>query len=328
MNQQSSLDTWAIVELFGHVKMAGKVSEQVVAGATMLRLDVPQTDEGPGFTRFYGAGAVYSITPTEESIALQAVAVLRARPVTVYGVVVPERLLEDGFDDADGYDTEPDEDEWEDDDEAEAQQTLEERVRQEALALLAQRPVFLDTETTGLLDVDEVVEVAVLDTDGTVLLHTLVKPTRAIGEGSRQVHGISDEDVAEAPTFAEIWPQLVEALQDRQIVIYNSGFDMQKLRQSARANGFGIGDQISPQNVHCAMEMYAHFWGDWDSYHESYRWQSLGNAAAQQGVKIPHDLHRARGDAELTRQVFLKMAGVEEGTQGRRDAGNGGIEDA
>jgi DNA polymerase-3 subunit epsilon len=310
VNKESSLDTWGIVELFGHVKMAGMLSEQVVAGTTMLRLDVPEVEDKPAFTRFYGSGAVYSITPTEESIARQAAAVLRARPVTVYGIVAPERQLEAGFVDDDGYDAgdEEDWDEEEGDDELDTQVAM----RQKALSLLAAHPVFLDTETTGLLDVDEVVEVAVLDTDGTVLLNTLVKPTRLIGEGACQVHGINDADVEDAPTFAEIWPQLIEVLQDRQTVIYNASFDMQKLRQSARAHGLQIADSISLRNVHCAMEMYASFWGDWDDYHESYRWQSLSDAAAQQGVKIPLDLHRARGDAELTRQVFLKIAGEDD----------------
>ena len=61
-----TFETWAIVELFGHVKMAGRVSEQVIAGAAMLRLDVPAADGQAGFTRFYGSSAVYSITPTDQ----------------------------------------------------------------------------------------------------------------------------------------------------------------------------------------------------------------------------------------------------------------------
>lgn len=38
----------------------------------------------------------------------------------------------------------------------------------------------IDTETTGLTYADEIIELAVLNTSGTVLLHTLVKPSRPI----------------------------------------------------------------------------------------------------------------------------------------------------
>lgn len=87
------LDTWAIVELFGHTKIAGRISEQQIAGATMLRVDVPEADNQPAFTRFYGPSAIYSITPTDEQTARRAVGVLCTRPITIYGVVAPERQL-------------------------------------------------------------------------------------------------------------------------------------------------------------------------------------------------------------------------------------------
>lgn len=92
-------ESWAIVELFGHQKIAGCVAEQQIAGTVMLRVDVPGIAEQAGFTRFYGGSAVYSITPTDEATARAAVDVLRARPITVYGVVAPERQIEAGLED-------------------------------------------------------------------------------------------------------------------------------------------------------------------------------------------------------------------------------------
>ena len=94
--ERGTFESWAIVELFGHSRIAGKVSEQVIAGDTFLRVDVPEVDGEAEFTRFYGASAIYSITPTTEGVARQAVAVLQARPVTIYGVVLPERQLKQG----------------------------------------------------------------------------------------------------------------------------------------------------------------------------------------------------------------------------------------
>ncbi len=74
-------DEWAIVELFGHQKIVGKVSEAVLAGGAFLRVDVPAVDERKAFTRFYGPSAIYSISPVDEEIARAAIAQYRHEPV-------------------------------------------------------------------------------------------------------------------------------------------------------------------------------------------------------------------------------------------------------
>ncbi len=58
-----------IVEIFGHAQIAGKVSEQTIAGQGFIRVDVPKTTKRDGFTRFYGPSAIYSMTPVSEEIA-------------------------------------------------------------------------------------------------------------------------------------------------------------------------------------------------------------------------------------------------------------------
>ena len=61
----------------------------------------------------------------------------------------------------------------------------------------------------------------------------------------------------------------------------------------------------------CIMEMYAAFHGAWDDYHESYTWQSLGDAAAQTGVVVEGTPHRALADARAALGVLKHMAGSE-----------------
>jgi hypothetical protein len=58
------LQFWGIVELMGHVKMAGRVSEVQIAGSQMLRIEIP-TDSGI-VTQYFPSGSVYRITPTTE----------------------------------------------------------------------------------------------------------------------------------------------------------------------------------------------------------------------------------------------------------------------
>lgn len=58
---------WAIVELMGHVRLAGRLTEEEKFGAKMGRLDIPSED---GFvTQLFGGGSVYRITIVTEAVA-------------------------------------------------------------------------------------------------------------------------------------------------------------------------------------------------------------------------------------------------------------------
>lgn len=168
--------------------------------------------------------------------------------------------------------------------------------------------VFLDTETTGLGPGDEIIEIAVVDHRGAVLLNTLLSPTVPVSTGAIEVHGIQDADLVRAPTFPDILPQLAAALHDRIVVIYNADFDIAMLEQTARA--YGLPDDIttlfSAAGYHCAMLHYANYWKERGRY--GYRWQKLTNAMEQQEIDVD-DLtqHRALSDAEMTRRLLLKI---------------------
>jgi hypothetical protein len=43
-----AFDQWCIVELFGHTKIAGKVSEAQIGGQSFIRVDVPQIEHQAG----------------------------------------------------------------------------------------------------------------------------------------------------------------------------------------------------------------------------------------------------------------------------------------
>ena len=79
---KESFNEWALVELFGHQKIVGRVSEASLAGGAFLRVDVPAVDENKAFTRYFGPGAIYSINPVTEEIALEMVKRYRNEPVS------------------------------------------------------------------------------------------------------------------------------------------------------------------------------------------------------------------------------------------------------
>lgn len=78
---EQKFETWAVVELFGHNKIAGLCSEQNIAGTNMLRVDVPETDSNPSFTRFVGGASIYAINPVTEEMALFMAFQLNEKPI-------------------------------------------------------------------------------------------------------------------------------------------------------------------------------------------------------------------------------------------------------
>lgn len=81
-----TLDIWGIVELFGHSKVAGKLTEQNIAGTNMLRVDVPETEKQPAFTKFYGSAAIYAINPVTEEVAKAKAHQLSVAPIDAWDI--------------------------------------------------------------------------------------------------------------------------------------------------------------------------------------------------------------------------------------------------
>jgi len=99
----TAFEEWAIVELMGHRRLGGKVTEAELFGTSMLRLDIYDTGSAdPKITQLYGGSAVYCVTPTTEAIARKVGAESMPRPVSRYELERASRP-EPGADDDDGY---------------------------------------------------------------------------------------------------------------------------------------------------------------------------------------------------------------------------------
>lgn len=101
---QMAFEQHCIVELFGHQKIAGKVTEQQIGGASFIRVDIPATPNREGFTKFYHPNAVYAMTPVDEDIAKKAAANFDQAPVKKWELALPAPTVEyDPERDEDGY---------------------------------------------------------------------------------------------------------------------------------------------------------------------------------------------------------------------------------
>lgn len=162
--------------------------------------------------------------------------------------------------------------------------------------------VLLDTETTGLDGGAEIIDLALLDRDGTVLLDTLLRPQRPIPPVVSRVHGLYDHHVRAAPTFPAIWPQLRALLQGRTLIAYNVAFDARLLRQTAERHGLAL---AIPQQD-CAMRRYA-AWRAATRPAAGRAGLSLERACQDHG--IPVGGHRAAADCRATLALLRVMAG-------------------
>lgn len=76
-------DEWGIVEVFGHIRLAGRMTEVERWGTTMMQLDIPGDDADFRATQFLGGGSLFRVTPTDEATA-RRVALSLAPPVHRY----------------------------------------------------------------------------------------------------------------------------------------------------------------------------------------------------------------------------------------------------
>ena len=119
---------------------------------------------------------------------------------------------------------------------------------------LAQTPVaVLDFETTGsAAGFDRVVEATVVrvEPDGRqhIVFDSLIHPQREMG--CTWVHGITDADVADAPTFEQVAPALRAALSGCCVTAWNASFDISFLRFEMERAGW----DCSPPHA-CLMWM-------------------------------------------------------------------------
>lgn len=97
MNENIKFDEWCILELLGHRRVAGRVSEVSIGGGSFLRIDIPMKD-GSTSTQFYSPGSIYCITPTTEEIARTLSVEYQPEPVSRWDLkqlmspVEPERV--------------------------------------------------------------------------------------------------------------------------------------------------------------------------------------------------------------------------------------------
>lgn len=161
------------------------------------------------------------------------------------------------------------------------------------------KTVVFDVETTGLNDAyDEVLQLAIIDGDENVLYNTYVKPYFMTSwEDAERVHGITPEMVENAPYPHEILADAKAIFTSAELIIgYNMLFDIGFLRD------WGLDFNIPSFDV---SENFAPIYGEWDEYHQDYRFKNLSTCAAFFGYEF--QAHDALEDVKATLHCYKKM---------------------
>lgn len=86
MTQTEKFDIWALIELFGHSRMAGRVQERTIGSAAFLQVDVPETKKHPAFSRLLNPSAIYAINPLDEETARHYAETINSAPIKSWDI--------------------------------------------------------------------------------------------------------------------------------------------------------------------------------------------------------------------------------------------------
>ena len=174
------------------------------------------------------------------------------------------------------------------------------------------RQIVLDTETTGLEPSQghRIIEIGGVELVNRRLTgnnyHQYIQPDREIDEGALQVHGISNEFLADKPRFNDIADDLMNYLAGAELVIHNAPFDVGFLDHELKL----LGDDRGVITDHCTVTdtlVLAR------KMHPGQK-NNLDALCKRYDVSNTHrDLHGALLDAEILAEVYLRMTGGQVG---------------
>jgi len=170
------------------------------------------------------------------------------------------------------------------------------------------RQVVLDTETTGLEPKQghRIIEIGCVELSNRRKTNNhyqqYLNPEREIEDGAYDVHGISNEFLADKPVFADIAQEFIDFIRGSELIIHNAPFDVGFINAELKR----LGRQWGKVEDHCtvidtlvmAREMHPGQKNSLDALCKRYE---IDNSQ--------RDLHGALLDAQILLDVYLVMTG-------------------
>jgi len=174
------------------------------------------------------------------------------------------------------------------------------------------RQIILDTETTGLEPSEghRIIEIGCVELisrrPSNNRYQQYLNPEREIDQGAIEVHGITNEQLAGKPKFADIAQSLLDFIEGAELIIHNAPFDLgflnSELSRMAKANG---GKAVRIEDVSTVVDTLKLARG----LHPGQK-NDLDSLCKRYNVDNSHrTLHGALLDAEILADVYLAMTG-------------------
>ncbi len=184
------------------------------------------------------------------------------------------------------------------------------------------RQIVLDTETTGLEPSEghKIIEIGCVEMVNRKLTgnhyHQYLKPNRDIDEGAIEVHGITNEFLADKPLFEDVVDDFLAFVDGAELVIHNAPFDIGFLDHELKLLERNKGSMSDYCTVLDTLTLARQM-------HPGQR-NSLDALCNRYDIKNDHrELHGALLDSEILADVYLRMTGGQTSlTLGRQAAGS------
>lgn len=195
------------------------------------------------------------------------------------------------------------------------------------------RQIVLDTETTGMnklgvhYEGHKIIEIGAVEVINRRLtgrhFHVYLKPDRLIDPEAYNIHGISDEFLADKPTFDQVADEFIDFIRGGELVIHNAPFDIGFMDYEFGKLNRNIGKTETfckvTDSLQLARKLFPGKRNSLDALCDRY---FIDNTK--------RTLHGALLDSEILAEVYLAMTGGQtsmrfsmEGEAGRRDTESG-----
>lgn len=100
--EKEKLEQYAVIEMMGHRKIVGKITESDIAAGSLLKVTVLGKDGVPDRTEYIGTGSIYCLTIVDEESAKLVAAANAPEPTWAWGIAPQRAALTSGdYGDAD-----------------------------------------------------------------------------------------------------------------------------------------------------------------------------------------------------------------------------------
>lgn len=175
----------------------------------------------------------------------------------------------------------------------------------------AKRRIMLDTETTGMpaSDGHRIIEIGCVEMLDRELTgnhyHQYLNPEREVDQGAFEVHGISNDFLADKPVMADCVDEFLDFIRGAELVIHNAAFDVGFIDHELAL--LGRSERVADMCTVTDTLLIAR-----KKYPGSR--VSLDALTKRYGItNFNRELHGALLDSEILAQVYLSMTGGQSG---------------